>query len=107
ALLGVSDELKAADTNISKRSDTADAAYRSVTRLFRKEHTVADVKFCERLEVLLVIASNCVFLPAFNAETTLSCRVRLDLYHKRGIHERRTMDPNESVRLQLFCHPRD
>src|SRR5215467_4856379 len=79
----------------------------SVSRLFRDERTVTDPKFCEGFEILLVSTSNCVFLPASHAETTLSRRVWLDLYHKRGIHERRSMDPNESVRLQLFCHPRD
>src|ERR1700722_3673206 len=31
-------------------------------------------------------------------------RVWLDLYHERGIHERRSMDATESVRLQFFCH---
>src|SRR6202162_1012698 len=75
--------------------------------LFSKESTATDPEFCEGFEILLVTASNCVFLPTFNAETILSRRVRLDLYHKRGIHERRSMDPNESVRLQLFCHYRD
>src|SRR5262249_59922462 len=74
---------------------------------FREERTVTDPKFCEGFEILLVSTSNCVFLPTFNAETTLSRRVWLDLYHKRGIYERRSMDPNESVRLQLFSHLRD
>ena len=81
--------------------------FASMSRLFREERTVTDPKFCEGFEILLVSTSNCVFLPAFNAETALSRRVRLDLNHKRGIHERRSMDPNESVRLQLFFHPRD
>src|SRR6266481_2879406 len=70
----------------------------SMSRLFRKESTATDPEFCEGLEILLVTASNCVFLPTFNAETILSRRVRLDLYHERGIHERRSMNPNESVR---------
>src|SRR6266852_9499978 len=72
----------------------------SITRLFREEHTVTDPKFCEGFEILLVSTSNGVFLPTFNAETTLSRRVRLDLDYKRGIHERRSMDPNESVGFQ-------
>src|SRR5215469_10467766 len=75
--------------------------------LFREERTVTDAEFCQGFEILLVSTSNCVFLSTFNAETTVSRRVWLDLYHKRGIHERRSMDANESVRLQLFCHPRD
>src|SRR5215471_7911397 len=54
----------------------------SVSRLFREERTVTDPKFCEGFEILLVSTSNCVFLPTFNAETTLSRRVWLDLYHK-------------------------
>jgi hypothetical protein len=79
----------------------------SMSWLFGKESTATDPEFCEGFEILLVTVSNCVFLPTFNAETILSRRVRLDLYHKRGIHERGSMDPNESVRLQLFCHHRD
>jgi hypothetical protein len=79
----------------------------SMSRLFREERAVTDPKFCEGFEILLVKTSNCVFLPTFNAETTISRRVWLDLYHKRGIHEPRSMDLNESVRLQLFCHRRD
>src|SRR6266567_5154628 len=78
-----------------------------VSRLFREERTVTNAKFCQGFEVLLVSTSHCVFLSTFNAEATLSGRVWLDLYHKRAIHERRSMDPNESVRLQLFCHSRD
>src|ERR1700733_11908529 len=79
----------------------------SMSRLFRKEGTATDAEFCEGFEILLVTAGNCVFLPTFNPETILSRRVWLDLYHKRCIHQRRSMDPNESVRLQLFCHQRD
>src|ERR1700729_3518283 len=79
----------------------------SMSMLFRKEGAATDPEFCEGFEILLVTASNCVFLPTFNPKTILSRRVRLDLYHKRGIHQRRSMDPNESVRLQLFCHHRD
>jgi hypothetical protein len=48
-------------------------------RLLRQERTVTDPKFCERFEILLVSTSNCVFPPTFDAETTLSRRVRLDL----------------------------
>src|SRR5580692_10619630 len=79
----------------------------SMSRLFRKERTATNPEFCKGFEILLVTASNCVFLPTFNAETILSRRVRLDLHHKRGIHKHRSMDPNESVWLQLFCHHRD
>src|SRR5215472_11068541 len=75
--------------------------------LFHEERTVTNPEFCEGFEILLVSTGDRVFLSTFNAETTVSRRVRLDLYHKRGIHERRPVDPNESVRLQLFCHPRD
>ena len=71
----------------------------SRSRLFHKELTATDPEFCERFEILRVTAGNRVFLPTFNTETTLSRRVRLDLYHERGIHERRSMDPNESVWL--------
>src|SRR5579864_2635931 len=93
-----------------ERRSGADSRYCHVVSmytLFREERTVTDPKFCEGFEILLVSTSNCVFLPTLNAETTLSRRVWLDLYNKRGIHERRSMDPNESVRLQFFCHPRD
>jgi hypothetical protein len=76
-------------------------------RLLREERAVTDPKFCKRFQILLVGTSHFVFFPTFNAETTLSGRARLDLYYKRGIHERRAMDPNESVGLQLFCHRRD
>src|SRR5260370_26347323 len=79
----------------------------SWSRLFHKELTATDPEFCEGFEILRVTARNCVFLPAFNAETILSRRVRLDLYNQTRIHERRSMDPNESVWLQLFCHHRD
>src|ERR1700733_12615822 len=78
----------------------------SMSWLFSKESTATDPEFREGFEILLVTASNCVFLPTFNAETILSRRV-LDLYHKRDIHERISMDPNKTVRLQLFCPPRD
>src|SRR5580693_8324857 len=74
---------------------------RCMSRLFCKERTAPDPEFCQGFEILLVTTGNCVFLPAFNTETALSRRVRLDLDYKRGIHERRSMDPNESVRLQL------
>ena len=74
----------------------------SMSGLFGKERTATDSEFCERFEILLVTTSNCEFLPTFNAETILSRRVRLDLYHERSIHERRSVDPNESVRLHLF-----
>src|SRR6266436_1972419 len=96
-------------SNKSKRSSICPQPQSklSMSRLFREERTVTDPKFCEGFEILLVTASNCVFLPTFHADATLSCRVRLDLYHKRGIHERGSMDPNESVRLQLFGHHRD
>jgi hypothetical protein len=79
----------------------------SLSMLLRKEHTATDPEFCEGFEILLVTASNRVFLPTFNAETVPSRRVRLDLYHKRGVHESRSMDANEAVRPQLFCHHRD
>ena len=49
--------------------------------LFREERTIADPKFCEGFEILLVSTRNCVFPPTFNAETTLSRRVRLDIQH--------------------------
>jgi hypothetical protein len=78
-----------------------------MSSLFRKERTATDPEFCEGFEVLPVTVGNCVFLSPFNAETILSRRVRLDLYYKRGIHERGSMDPNESVWLQLFCHHRN
>jgi hypothetical protein len=78
-----------------------------MSRLFRKERTATDPEFCEKFEILLVTASNYVFLPTFKAETILSRRLRLDLCHERGIHERRSMDPNESVWLQFFCHDRE
>ena len=79
----------------------------SMSGLFRKERTATDPEFCERFEGLLVTASNCAFLPPFNAETILSRRIRLDLCHDRGIHERRSMDPDESVWLQFFCRDRE
>ena len=47
--------------------------------LFRKKRTATDPEFCQGLEILLVSAGDCVFLPAFNAKTILSRRVRLDL----------------------------
>src|SRR5580692_12320738 len=79
----------------------------SMSRLFRKERTATDPEFCERFEIILVSAGNCVFLTTFNAESILCRRARLDLFHKRGIHQRRSMDPDDSVRLALFCHHRD
>src|SRR5580692_1272305 len=66
-----------------------------------------DLEFREGFEILFVTAGNCIFLAAFKAETVLSGRVWLDLYHKRGIHQRRTIDSNESVWFELFCHHRD
>jgi hypothetical protein len=70
-----------------------------MSSLIREERTVTNPEVCEGFEILLVSAGNCVFLPTFNPDTILSRRVRFDLYNKRGIHERGSMDPNESVRL--------
>jgi len=47
--------------------------------LFRKKRTATDPEFCEGLEILLVSAGDCVFLPAFNAKSIFSRRVLLDL----------------------------
>jgi len=44
----------------------------AMSRLSRKECTATDPEFCEGPEILLITVSNCVFLPAFNAETILS-----------------------------------
>jgi len=44
----------------------------TVCRLFHKERAATDPEFCEGLEILPVTAGYCVFLPTFNAQTTLS-----------------------------------
>jgi hypothetical protein len=72
----------------------------SMSRLIREEHTVTDSKFCEGFEILLVSTSNCVFLPTFNAETTLSRRVPYEFL----LYPPAMKVPSVSMTRQFYWH---
>src|SRR6185312_171529 len=72
-----------------------------------RERARADPEFREVFEIFLVSAGDRVFLSAVDSKTVFSGRKRSDFFYKRGVYEHRSVDADESMGLELFCHIRD
>src|SRR5215472_9304987 len=72
-----------------------------------EEGGAADPGIGKSLEILLISARDGIFLASPDAQTILSCQVRLDFFDARRIHQHRAMNLNESVRLEFFRHHGD
>jgi len=75
--------------------------------LAREEGARADPEFREGFEICLVSAGDGVFLSALDPKAIFSRRKRPDFFYKRGVHEHRPVDANESVGFEFFCHHRN
>src|SRR5215472_3024461 len=69
-----------------------------------KEPSSTDRELREGSKILLVGARDRVFLAALHPETIFSRRVRIDLFHKRRVHQDGAVNPNESERLEFLRH---
>jgi hypothetical protein len=65
----------------------------------------ADPEFREEFEIFPVNAGDHVFLSARDSKRVFSCRNRPDFFHKRSVHEHRSVDTDESVGFEPFGHP--
>jgi hypothetical protein len=72
-----------------------------------RERARADPEFREAFEIFLVSACDGVFLSTVDSETVFSRRKRSDFFYKRGVYEHRSVDSDESMGFELFCHIRD
>src|SRR5215475_3244758 len=61
----------------------------------------------ERLQVVLVGAGHRVLFAALDAEHVFSRSPRLNFFNERAVHQHRPMNPDESVRFELFRDRRD
>src|SRR5215472_4188399 len=61
----------------------------------------------KRFQVVLVSAGHGVLLSPLDSEHVFSGAPRLDFFNKGAIHKHRAMNPDESVRLELFRDRRD
>jgi hypothetical protein len=75
--------------------------------LIGEERARADPEFRERFEIFLVSAGDRVFLSAFDSKAVFSRRKRPDFFHERGVHEHRSVDADESMGFEPFCHHRN
>src|SRR5437762_1898854 len=72
-----------------------------------REGARADPELREAFEILLVSACDGVFLSTVDSKTVFSRRQRSDFFYKRGVYEHRSVDADESMGFELFCHIRD
>ena len=71
------------------------------------ERACADPEFREAFEIFLVSACDGVFLSTVDSKTVFSRRKRSDFFYKRGVYEHRSVDADEAMGFELFCHIRD
>jgi hypothetical protein len=80
---------------------------RKTAFLAREEGARSDPEFREGFEICLVRAGDGVFLSALDSKAVFSRRKRPDFFYKRSVHEHRSVDADESVGFELFCHHRN
>jgi len=72
-----------------------------------EEGARADPEFREGFEICLVSAGDGIFVSALDSKAVFSRRKRPDFFYKRCVHEHRSVDADESVGFELFCHHRN
>jgi hypothetical protein len=75
--------------------------------LTREERSCADPELRKGFETLPISASDGIFLAALDSQAIFSRREGPDLFHKRSVHEHRSVDADESMGFEHFCHDRN
>jgi hypothetical protein len=71
------------------------------------ERARPDPEIGEGVEIFLVSAGDGVFLSALDSQAVFSRRKRPDFFYQQDVHEHRSVNANESVGFERFCHDRN